>query len=419
MSERKCVVIVGGGVIGLCCALEAARRGHRVSLVDRGPPGHDSCAAGSAGYVCPSHFVPLAAPGMVRLALRMMRDPESPFFMKSRLDPALLAWAWRFLRSCTAAHVERAAPVLRDLSLLSRKRYLELAAESNNVFALAEKGLLCLSKTEANWAEEKHTVERARSLGVPAESLTASDAARLEPSIAMEIAGAVYFPEDCHLAPRLLLDFLADAALRAGVTFRYGREVAAWRRTTARIDAVCTTDGDIAGEEFVLAGGSWSSKLARSLGLRLPMQAGKGYSLTVEKPRALPAIPLILNEARIAVTPIGSRLRFGGTMEIAGLDTGINPARVRGIVKNVPKFFPAFRPEDFAGTPAWTGLRPLSPDGLPYIGRTSRCENLIVATGHAMLGLSLGPVTGVLVAEIIGGEATSLSLELLKPDRYG
>jgi D-amino-acid dehydrogenase len=168
----------------------------------------------------------------------------------------------------------------------------------------------------------------------------------------------------------------------------------------------------------VVAGGAWSQGIASGLGIRLPLQAGKGYSLTIPSPRSRPSIPCLLSEARVAVTPMNGSLRFGGTMEIAGLDESITPARIRGIIKSAGRYFPDFGPEDFRGIPPWRGLRPCSPDGLPYVGRTRSRSNVIVATGHAMLGLSLGPITGKLVAEILSGEDPAIDIKALSPDRY-
>jgi len=170
--------------------------------------------------------------------------------------------------------------------------------------------------------------------------------------------------------------------------------------------------------KFVLAGGAWSPRLAHELGLHLPIQAGKGYSLTLPKPPQLPQLCSICTEARLAVTPMGSALRIGGTMEIAGLNEDINPVRVRGIIKSALQYFPAFKESDFDGIQPWRGLRPCSPDGLPYIGRTAKFANLSFASGHAMMGLSLGPITGQLIAQILSGEKPPFDLSLLSPDRY-
>jgi D-amino-acid dehydrogenase len=203
-----------------------------------------------------------------------------------------------------------------------------------------------------------------------------------------------------------------------GVVFCWETEVTEIVPSSKRVTEILTTNGDFSADEYVLAGGSWSPHLARRLGLHIPMQAGKGYSLTLVHPRELPQICSIFTEARVAVTPMGGSLRVGGTMEMSGLNEDINPARVQGIVKSVPEYYPKFSVEDFAGIKPWCGLRPCSPDGLPYLGRTAKFENLTLATGHAMMGLSLAPVTGKLVAEIVSGEKPSRDLMLLNPDRY-
>jgi D-amino-acid dehydrogenase len=213
------------------------------------------------------------------------------------------------------------------------------------------------------------------------------------------------------------------AALRqqlesAGTKISFETEVTGFIQDASRITAVRTTRRNFAADEFVLCGGSWSPILARGLGLRLPMQAGKGYSLTLPRPRQLPSLCSICSEARVAVTPMNGTLRFGGTMEMAGLNEDINPVRVQGIIKSVLNYFPDFMAQDFEGIPAWRGLRPCSPDGLPYLGRTGRFANLTLATGHAMMGLSLGPITGKLVAQILSGGKPEFDLSLLDPDRY-
>ncbi len=404
----KHVVIVGGGVIGLSAACECARRGHRVTVIEKARE-RRGASLGNAGMIVPSHFIPLAAPGMVALGLKWMWNPESPFYIQPRLDWELLAWAWRFWRASTREHVERAAPLLRDLHLASRAAYEQIGEECG----LVRKGLLMLCKTQHALDEEARTAAQARALGVPAEVLDAKQSAALDPHVTMDIAGSVHFSRDCHLQPERYV-----AAMERRVGRMLDAEVTGWRREGARLVAVKTTSGEIEGDKFVLAGGVWSSALVRELGLRLPMQAGKGYSLTLPQPVELPQICSILTEARVAVTPMGGALRVGGTMEIAGFNECISPRRVAGIVKALPRYYPRFEPEHFEGIQPWCGLRPCSPDGLPYLGRTRVAENLIVATGHAMMGLSLAPVTGELVAQLASGEPPRFDLALLSPDRY-
>ena len=434
-SDSKSIVIIGAGVIGLSTAYYCAWRGHRVTLIDRNPEQRDGCSFGNAGMVTPSHFVPLAAPGMVALGLKWMWNPESPFYIKPRLNRDLMSWAWKFMRAANAKHVERSAPLIRDLSFASRACFEELAALPNNDFDLVKKGLVMLCKSQKSLDHEAAFARQANHLGVPAEVLDAKGLAKLDPDVTMDVAGGVYFPKDCHLSPDRFMRVLLNECKRLGVTFSWGNEVQSISASRGRIEFVHTAnpvyelseEDEVASvialrgadaDEFVLCGGSWSPILTHDLGLKLPMQAGKGYSLTLTKPRELPQICSIFSEARVAVTPMGGTLRFGGTMEIAGLNEDINPVRVQGIIKSVAKYYPKFTPEDFAGIQPWRGLRPCSPDGLPYLGRTAKFSNLSIATGHAMMGLSLGPITGKLMAEILSGEKPSIAIDALNPDRY-
>jgi D-amino-acid dehydrogenase len=236
----------------------------------------------------------------------------------------------------------------------------------------------------------------------------------------MDIAGAVHFADDCHLNPSRLMSALANRVRRLGGEIRWGAEVRGIQAANGRIYSVRTNSKEVRADEFVIAGGAWSGSIVRDLGLRLPMLAGKGYSMTLPNPRQLPNLCSILVEARVAVTPMGESLRFAGTMELGGLDMSINQTRVNGIRKSIPKYFPDFHADDFRGAPVWSGLRPCSPDGLPYIGRFSRFPNLSVATGHAMMGVSLAPVTGQLISEIISEPRpqSPLHSSLVSPDRF-
>jgi len=413
------VLVIGGGVIGLCTALYCARRGWRVTLVERNGAQRDGCSFQNTGMVVPSHFVPLAAPGMVALGLKWMWNPASPFYIRPRASWSLVDWLLKFWRAASADHVRRAAPLLRDLSLASRDCFDELATPEND-FGLVKSGLLMLCKTRHALAEETRTADQARALGIPAEVLDAGQTAALDPGVRMDVAGAVYFPKDCHLVPERLMAGLQRRLAQAGAQFVWNTEVTGWRVDGGnRIRALKSGRGlEIEADEFVLCAGSWSPQLARGLGLKLPMQAGKGYSLTLPRPRQSPRICAIFTEARVAVTPMDGALRFGGTMEIAGVNEDIAPARVRSIIDAVPRYYPDLKPADFDGIRPWRGLRPCSPDGLPYLGRSARFPNLVVATGHAMMGLSLGPITGRLAAEILSGEEPGLNLALLSPDRY-
>ena len=415
-DSRHHVAILGGGIIGLSVAYFLLQRGHRVTVLERGGAAHDSCARGSAGMICPSHFIPLAAPGMVALGLKWILNSESPFYIKPRLNLDLVKWGWHFLRSATAAKVAAASVALRDLSLQSRKLYLEWATELGDI-GLQQRGMLMLCETAHALEEESLTAAKARKLGIPAETLTAAQVAALDPKIEMQVEGGVYFPQDCHLDPVALLAALTRRVEELGGDVRYESEVKAFQRDGVRLRSVFTASGEMTADEFVLAGGVWSAALARDLGLSLPMQAGKGYSLTLPRPPAVAELCSILVEARVAVTPMAGGMRFGGTMEIVTPNAEINPRRIAGIVKSALRYFPQFNSTDFAAIPPWSGLRPCSPDGLPYLGRSERFANLIIATGHAMLGLSLAPATGAMVAQLIDGQSLAPSI-LFHPDRF-
>jgi len=438
----KHVVIIGAGVIGLSTAYYCAKRGFQVTTLERKPAQRDGCSFGNAGMVVPSHFIPLAAPGMLALGLKWMWNPASPFYIKPRLDAALFDWGHKFWRAATAEHVRRSAPLIRDLSLASRDCFEELAgapitasassgtnpatspagAPRSGIgdFGLVKKGLLMLCQTEHALKEEGKTAERARELGIPAEVLDAKQTAALDPGARLQVAGSIYFPKDCHLSPAKFMATLQTQLEQLGAKFIWDSDVVDWKTERGNhLRAVKLSDERlIEGDEFVLCGGSWSPQLAEKLALNIPMQAGKGYSLTLPQPRQLPQICSILAEARVAVTPMGGTLRVGGTMEIAGLNEDISPVRVRGIIGSFCRYFPEFRPDDFAGIQPWRGLRPCSPDGLPYLGRTARFDNLTIATGHSMMGLSLGPITGKLMAEILSCEKPSADIAMLSPDRY-
>ena len=414
----KRVGIVGGGIIGLCCAYFLARRGFHVAVIDRGAPAIANCSHGNAGLVVPSHIVPMAAPGVMWAGLKWLRDPQSPFAIKPRLAPDLARWGYHFLRASTAARVDAAAPLLMRLNLDSRAAYEELNDELGG-FDFEREGLLMLFQTQSALDEEAHVVERARALGMAAELWDAGQIAARE-SLRVDALGAAFYASDCHLSPHKLMAQLQRALQRMGAIFYWQTEVCDWKIEGARVRGAVTAGGEIEADEWVLCGGSWSPQTARALKLRLPVQAGKGYSVTLPHPRQVPSLPALLMEARVAVTPMGEALRVAGTLEIAGLDESVNAQRVAGILAAMPRYYPDFEPRDFEGVTAWAGLRPCSPDGLPLVGRTRKYRNLCVATGHAMMGLSLGPVTGQLIAGLIDGQgATGQARTLLDPDRFG
>ena len=416
-SRDHDVLIIGGGVIGLCCGWSLARAGRTVTILDRHPMRRESCSDENAGMVVPSHFIPLAAPGVIAQGLKWMLNPKSPFYLRPRLDPALWSWCWQFFRHANARHVEDTKQLLADFSLESRRLFLEWAEELQ--FDLTTRGLMMLCRTEAGLEDEAKVATLAAAVGVKAEVCDAARVRELDPDAQMDVAGAVWFAQDCHLNPLDFLEALRTAIRAKGGQFLEG-ECAEFNRQGDRLTGIRTTAGEtLNAEHVILAGGTWTPELTRQLSLRIPMQGGKGYSLTLREPVELPRLCSLLKEARVAVTPMGNKLRVGGTMEICGTDLSINRTRLQGIIEGFCEFFPAFSPDDFTGIEPWSGLRPCTPDGLPCIGPIPVTQNATVATGHNMLGLSLGPVTGELVAAQLAGQpSTAFDAQRLDPRRF-
>lgn len=413
----KHVAIVGAGIVGLSIADELLQRGIQVTVIEREAEEGNGCSYGNGGLVVPSHFVPLAAPGMVQMGLRMMADRGSPFGVE-RFDLETLSWMARFALAGTKAHVERSGPVIRDLNLASRTIFEENVSRFAAHVGYHQKGLLMLSRTQAGQDGEAHLAKDAVALGLRADVLSAEDVRRLEPDLPMEIVGAVYFRDDAHLSPDLYTRALRKHVEASGATVRSGVEATAFRSSGGKIGGIETEAGVIQADAYVLAAGSWSPQLSRSAGLKIPMRAGRGYGFTVPDLPGRMTLPTILTEARVAVTPLPEGIHFVGTMELTGPEIRPASPRVDTMRANIGRYYPTFTPERL-NVPTWCGLRPCTPDGMPYLGRTRRADNLFVATGHAMMGFSLGPITGRLTADLMTGREPSIPLALLNPDRYG
>jgi len=415
MSERSEVLVIGGGVIGVCAAHYLAERGRQVTLVEQGDIA-SGCSYGNAGLVVPSHSLPLAAPGALASGLKWLLDSESPFYIKPRLDPDLVAWLLRFTAAARPGPMRRAIPVLRDLSMASRALFDELAARDEFDFDYQPKGALLVFNSRRGYEGGKEEAHLLQEYGLAAQILEAAQAHTMEPALHPEVVGAVYFSSDARLNPALFVRGLAALAQKKGACLRTSTEVLGFEIAGRKITTVKTTRGDFQPEQVILAAGSWSPRVARDLHLNLPIQPAKGYSLTVRRPATCPTYPLLLGEARAAITPMRETLRFGGTLELAGLDFAINERRLNAILRAARRYLVDMG--ELETVEIWRGLRPCTPDGLPIIGRPPAFDNLIVAAGHAMLGMSLGPITGKLVAQIVCGEPPALDLRALRPERF-
>lgn len=411
------VTIIGGGIVGLFTAYYLSEEGFEVTLLDQGDM-QQGCSTGNAGMIVPSHIVPLASPGMISKGLKWMFSATSPFYIHPRLDRRLLQWCLHFYRASTKKHVEHSIPYLKNLSLLSKQLYLDFALQHpNSQIGLEEKGLLMLYRTPEMEREEIEMAHLANQHGVEATVLSREEAQQLEPHVELNVRGAVHFTGDAHLDPAKLHCFLKDYLAAKGVKLVAQAQVLKFENKGHLIHSIVTTQGDFPCDQLIVCAGAWSGKLASRLGIYLPMLSGKGYSFMQQNQPAL-QVPAILCERKVAVTPFGEQVRFGGTMEITGTNQSINQQRVRGIYDSILNYYTSFQPTFPEPEKIWSGLRPCSPDGLPYIGATQRWSNVLFGTGHCMMGVSLAPATGKVLAEQLLHKKAQLLTDAFSPDRY-
>jgi len=417
MSQKK-IVIIGGGVVGLCTAYYLSKEGHEVTVVDKGQL-NSGASHVNAGYLTPSHIIPMAAPGMVSKGFRWMFKASSPFYIKPRFDKDLIRWGLKFMKSCTPTHVQQSMQAILNINLLSKQLFLEMQEHSKFDFHLETKGLLMAYKTSRAEKEEADVVAQAKDLGLKIDHLSTKEILKKQPQAPMDIAGAYWYESDAHSTPEVFMKNMINVLKEAGVSFLLEKEVTHFKTKGSSIESVCTSKEEIQSDEVVVASGAWSEPLLKALGIQLSVQAGKGYRINTRQPTGI-TLPALLLEAKVAVTPMQGFTRFGGTMELSGINHKINTKRVATIAQAATDYYPHLNVAQKELKDVKCGLRPLSPDGLPFIGRHSSCKNLVLATGHSMMGWSLGPATGKLVAELISNQQTSMAIDPFSPERkYG
>ena len=412
----KDVVIIGGGIVGLCSAYFLQKEGHKVTVLDKS----DITSGASfvnAGYITPSHIIPLASPGMISKGIKWMFNSSSPFYMQPRWDTDFFKWSWYFHKSSTKEKVDLAIPLIKEINIISRELFTSIKNSGDlGDFQLERKGLLMLYKTDKEGEHEMQVAKKASYLGLEVSSLNKKELDTLQPNVTMNVKGAIHYECDGHTTPTEFMKKMLEYLKRSGVIIKTNEEVIDLSTENGRIIKVTTNKNDYSPEEVVLAAGSWSDNLSKKLNIKLPIQAGKGYRINVPRPTGI-TIPAILMEAKVAVTPMAEYTRFAGTMEFSGINDVIRKQRVEAIANATTEFYPEIKISEAEKLDAKSGLRPVSPDGLPYIGKSSSLKNLTVATGHAMMGWSLGPVTGKLVSEIISDKKTSMDINGFSPNR--
>jgi D-amino-acid dehydrogenase len=410
-------IIIGGGIIGLSSAFYLNKSGWDVTVLDKADF-LDNCSYGNCGYICPSHFIPLATPGIVKKGLKWMWNSKSPFYVQPRLDWNLIDWGIKFMHSASNRHVEESAVPLRDIALLSQQEYTGWLKIPGFDFAYEHKGLLEIFQTDEGGEHAQHTCEKAHELGLTDTTmLTTGELKALEPQTTIHAKGALWFKCDAHCYPDKLMTGLITYLRNNGVQLIAHAEVTGFEKKEGHVSKIFTGEKIFEADEIVLASGSWARQTAALLDIKIPLMPGRGYSVTLENSPYKINYPAVLIEGRVALTPMnGNKIRFGGTMEITSHQTPPRMNRVQGILDAVKKYYPEFDVPLPSKEKIWYGYRPCSADGLPYIGKTNKYKNLTVATGHSMLGLSLGAGTGKLVDEIINGRQTSMDI---KPFRVG
>ncbi len=416
MTTKTDVLIIGGGPVGLSCAYYLLRSGRKVMIIDAKEIGKGS-GSGNAGHIVPSHIIPLAAPGVMTSALKWMLDPaHSPFGMKVSLDPNYLSWLLKFVLACSDANVQRSIKPLNDLGQLSAKNFAQMIADEKFDCSYQEKGLLFLYKTEEAFSGGKHEGEFMQQHGIPVSVYDKTKIHAIEPAALDDVIGGVHFTGDSHLNPAVFLHLLRERVRALGAEMYENTPVTGFESVGEKVRVVKTSQGAFEAEQVILAAGALTPSMARDLKLNIPIQPARGYSLTMSANKQMPSHALILGERRIAVSPMGEILRFTGRLEVGNYSMEPNPLWIKRLENSAREYLRLDEKLDIKET--WAGLRPTTPDGVPIIGRSPHHSNLVLATGHAMLGLSLGPGTGQVAAELINGKETAFDLRPMRLERF-
>lgn len=410
------VVVVGAGVIGLASAWALRTRGAEVTVLERGLPGKGA-SAGNAGWIVPSMSTPLPAPGLVGTSVKWMLHSDSPLYIKPRVNPSFMRWMWGFYRNCRPGPYAAGMTALIDLNRTTFPLLDEMRADGVS-FEMHKQGLLYVGMDAGGVAQEHEHVSELERFGFPIPELLDADAVQaLEPALTSDVAGGFLLPDERHVRPESFTGGMVEWLTERGVQVLSGIDVRGIDRRGSRVQAVTTNIGPVEADAVLLAAGSWSGRVAKQMGFALPIEAGKGYSITIDHPLLDLRHPLDLVDARAAITPFDDALRVAGTMELSGLNTKLLQPRVHAIRAAARRYLRGWH--DGGSEQVWVGMRPLTPDGLPIIGRVVGTPNLYVATGHQMLGVTLAPATGGAIADLILDGHSDVNLTPFDPARFG
>ena len=416
MAARASIIVVGAGHIGLSCAHYLRRDGHDVTVIDQGTVG-GACSQANCGFLVPDHVLPLTTPDAPLRAFLSLFQPRAAFRVKPRLRPDLLRWMIEFGRRCSRRKMLEGGRVLHALLEASIEEHRALLSDPQLDSGWQQNGMLFVFETEEALGKFSDTdVLLTREFGVTARFVDGGDVVAFEPALRDGLAGAYFYDIDGHLQPDRLNASWAALSRSRGVEFIEHCEVTSIDKSAGRVAALNTSQGRLTADRYVFATGAWSRRWSEELGCRIPVEPGKGYSVTMSRPATMPRHPMLMPEKHIGVTPFRDSLRIASMMEFAGFDDSIPDFRIRQLQASAEPYLREPTGPDIYKK--WYGWRPMTWDSLPIIGRVPARDNALIATGHNMLGLTLAPVTGRIVADLVAERATGLPLDAISPHRF-
>lgn len=410
------VAIIGGGIIGMCCAFYLNKLGIEIQIIEK-TDGKNGCSFGNAGYISPSHYIPLASPGIISQGLKWMFSSTSPFYIKPRLNSDLIKWGLAFWKNCNNVKVNHSIPALNHFLHYSREKTIEISKELENSFDLELNGCYMMFRKQKTADHEMELCIKSKELGIETIVYTNEELCQLEPDLGITSLGAVYYPIDAHLNPIKWMNSMQNFLKKNGVKFSFNEEVTSFVKKDQKVISLATENSEISFDHLIIASGSWLPNTLKMLNLDILLQPGKGYSTTYENQIINLSKPAILVDDRVALTPLKTSLRVGGTMELSGINSDIKTQRVEAIINAVNNNFTNLNLAMPPVNKIWSGLRPVSPDGLPYIGNVRNYKNVTVAGGHAMIGISLAAGTGKIVCDIVNNISPEINIESFDVNR--
>lgn len=414
MGANKDVIVIGGGIIGLSTAVELVEKGVQVTVLEKDQIGH-GCSYGNAGWITPCFALPLPMPGLFLKSLKWLMNPESPLYIKPSIDPLLARWMTRFLLSMNWKQARAATEALVELSKVSLELYQKLASEYPEI-GFEKKGLLMVAQSKDGARAAHNEMDLVSQYNIPGKALSPDEIRQMEPSLTGHLEGGVYFSAEAHAEPLKVVQALAKKAQKLGVQILQNTSVTELKVSKGKIQSLLCSSGEMRAESYVLATGSWSTQIARQVGLNVPILGGKGYAMIVPPLEVQPRHPMLLIEKKVAITPREGSLRIAGTLELVNQDFSITDRRVQAMIRGTREFLEI--PQDLKVQELWRGLRPCTPDGVPMIGFSRKISNLALACGHQMLGLQAGFGTGKLLADLMTRGASDLDRKVYDPNRF-